>query len=161
MGNQLVFKRKKHTYTNALGHTHYLTYVVYEEMVERTGALDIMDKPAVVEIKGYRVVINETVEHNGEYAYTRNYDLGFLSTRTSEINYLLARLPRCKGIEEVHELVEDLKVDFRVAIERDIRKALKKLLGLRTHNLTNNMVPSRSKEPTPLKIPYRKTNKRK
>lgn len=161
MGNQQVFKRRQHQTTDVLGYTHHFTYVVYEAEADRLGRLDHLAEEAVVTIKGYRVVINETVEHSGEFAYTRDYDLGFLSTRTSEVHYLLVQLRRCKGLEEIQSLVEDLKVDFNVAIERDTRKALRELLGLRTDSLTNKLVSTKRNRPKPLKIPYRKTTKRK
>lgn len=154
MENQTLFKKRTFDFIDRFGHTHSFTAVVTQGMAELPTDYELLTDTKTVDVKVFNAVVNEVVmDEEGEFYYARSYDFPILCSRSDHANTFLREVQFVRSTQELFELVEDLRVDFNVAIDRDVRSASRKLVGLGIP-LTNTNVPTRRKrELTPRRKP--------
>lgn len=156
-----LFKKEESKYVDAMGTTHHFTYLIYEGMQVRPAKYFHIERE--VEVKALYLFVNEVIFKEGEIekGHTREYDFGFLSSRSNEINTVVRDLMSARGIQEFFDIVKEARDEFRVHLDKDAHRALKKLLGMRRiEDRVNNKMTQHQRKRQPLNIPKYKGPKK-
>ncbi|MDK2600746.1 hypothetical protein QO179_24940 [Bacillus stercoris] len=151
MKNEKLFRTQRHEVVDG-DITHEITTEVYQGYAFIKAKYK--HKTEVVKVKAFRLFVKDVWVYECQAYRTLPYDFGYVSSRSGEIAYALAKIKECKSLEEIRILMADLEEDFRVALEKDAIREIKRLLGLHKQN---SPVVTRNKEYKPLpqiKLPW-------
>lgn len=149
-----LFREAKKVVVTATGVNHEFIYKFHQGMtkarVNHNGA------EHAVEFKAFRLIVEERISYENEVIKTKEHDYGFICARSTEVAYALARLPKQETLDDVELFLIELMEDSEVAMKRDTKKALYKLLGYRPTQ-TSDYVKRTNKEYKPIpqiKLPW-------
>jgi len=109
----------------------------------------------VVDIKAFGLIVEETWSYEGTVYRELKQDFGQFTARSGEVAYALAQIKQCTSIEAIEDLLEDLDVDFRVALQKDAMRELKRLIGLQKITGTPKVRRKKEYQPLPqIKLPW-------
>lgn len=124
--NQTEFMRKRHSVKDGDIERVFTTVVMQGtdwRMAEYRGIKQL------VLVKAYRIAVQEEYVWEGQSFRKRQHDFGFCTSRSGEVAHSFKIIQDCESLEDVILVIEDAMVDFRVALDKDAKKILRRLLG--------------------------------
>jgi hypothetical protein len=105
----------------------------------------------VVHIKAFSIIINEIVMDNGTPKKVLAASFPYCASRTGDFLSAITEIVKCSSILDIEYLMENLRPQLNVALDRDAKMALKKNLGLGRREQTYTVTISTHDKPLPRK----------
>lgn len=106
--------------------TRTFTFKVYEGLTDVYA--EYQKEYGHVKVKAYCIEIYEEWADTKRVLFTRNHSFGYITSRSNEVAYLFTQFKKCDSLKEMADVVNKLKWEYRVTLQKDGQRKLREIL---------------------------------